>query len=618
MKKALSCLLASLLALTAVGCNNEPTHQHDYTVKDMNNIYLAAEESCMAGRLYFYACSGCGRSSGEETDPRHRYVWQGSDALGHQLTPIGCTREGCELASKENGTLNNGMQWAYYPNGTLYFFGSGTLPDWSENEMVAGSIPWAKYAVRNVELPATVTGIGARSFAGLSSLTSVTLPWGVTSVGDSAFEGCSALTNLSLPNSLNIIGKNAFRACTSLSAIVLPRYTASIDGNAFAGCSALTSITVADGNVGYTVNGGCLVEKASGKLIASAVGSIIPTDGSITTIGESAFEGRTDLTTIHIPASVTAIEAKAFYGCTSLTGISVDPSSQAYVSKSNCLIERATKRLIQGCNSSQIPVDGSVTEIGDYAFAEFTGLTSIHIPIMVDTISGSAFNGCSGLESITASAGNPHYNATDNCLIISGTRTLLLGCKNSVIPTDSSVIRIGNGAFSGSGITELTIPDQITEIGESAFVNCVSLKKLTIGNQITTAAALNPSAFEGCSSLSSITVAETHPTFVVQQGCLIDQSTGTLLLGTNNAVGKTEDGKLLQVSSIAAYAFAGRNLESFYLPLTVTSIGDFAFSGCATLSGMTFEGSSEDWAKVTLGSGWYAFTAFDGKPSFAQ
>lgn len=618
MKKTLSLVLAALLSLTAVGCSNSADHQHDYSVKDMNNIYLAAEESCMAGRLYFYACSVCGRSSGEETDPDLRYVWQGSDALGHDLTLEGCTREGCELVSRDSGTLTNGMQWAFYPDGTLYFFGSGALPNWSEEELRAGSIPWMSYAVRKIELPKTVTAIGDRSFAGLSSLTSISLPWGVTTVGDSSFEGCSSLSDLTLPDSLNIIGKNAFRSCSSLTVITLPRYAASIDGNAFAGCTALVSISIADGNSAYTVNGGCLVEKISGTLIAAAVGSTIPADGTVTAIGESAFEGRTDLSSVHIPSSVTAIEEKAFYGCSNLTEITVDASSQYFVSKGNCLIERSTKRLLQGCSTSQIPADGSVTEICDYAFAGFTNLTSIHIPVTVDTIAGTAFMDCSGLESITAAAGNTHYNAIDNCLIVSGTRTLLLGCKNSVIPTDGSVIRIGNGAFAGSGVTKLTIPDAVTEIGESAFEDCTALESLTVGSGITSAEALNPAAFDGCSALGEIIVAEGHPTFAVSQGCLIEQTTGTLLLGTNHAVGKTEDGTLLQVSSIGAYAFAGRTLESFYLPLTVTSIGDFAFYGCTTLSGVTYEGSSEDWETVTQGSAWYAFTAFDGTPSFAE
>lgn len=618
MKKILSLMLVSLLALSVTGCQSGEDHQHDYTLKKMEDSYLAAEQSCTAGRLYFYACSICGKSSGEETNPRLQYVWQGSDALGHELTTSGCIREGCDWVSTDSGTLNGGMQWAYYPDGTLYFFGSGALPSWSEADMRSGSIPWMNYAVRTVVLPKTVSAIGDRSFAGLSSLQTISIPWGVNTIGESAFEGCKKLADLELPDSLNIIGDGAFRSCSSLTSITLPRYTVSLDGNVFAGCTSLSAITVASGNTAYRMQNGCLVEIASGTLVTALAGSNIPADGSVSAIGASAFEGRTDLTSIHIPASVTSIGEKAFYGCTSVTAITADATSQSYVAKGNCLIERSTKRLIQGCSTSEIPVDGGVTEIGDYAFAGCTGLASIHIPVTVSVISGSAFTGCSGLETITAASGNEHYNATDNCLIVSGTRTLLLGCKNSVIPTDGSVIRIGNGAFSGSGITSLVIPDAVTEIGESAFEDCTSLEELTVGNGIQTVEALNPKAFSGCSALKKVNVSEGHSAFAVEYDCLIDRATRTLVLGTNHSHGINAERETLDISAIGDYAFAGRSLESFYVPTTVTSIGTGAFYGCSNFSTVAYQGTFDEWEKVTLGSAWATFTRYPGSPNFNQ
>ncbi|MBQ8288067.1 MAG: leucine-rich repeat domain-containing protein [Clostridia bacterium] len=615
MKKMLSLVLSLFLSLSVVGCGDGDGHQHDYTVKKMEDAYLAAEQSCMVGRLYFYACSVCGRSSGEETDPDLQFIWQGSDALGHDLTLTGCTRQGCGWVSTDSGTLSSGMQWAYYPDGTLYFFGSGALPDWSEEDMRSGNIPWMSYAVRTVVLPKGVSTIGDRSFAGLSSLRSVTIPWGVTSVGESAFDGCKNLSVLELPDSLNVIGADAFRSCSSLTSIALPRYAVSLDGNVFAGCTSLSSVTVASGNTAYRVQDGCLIEIATGTLVAALPGSTVPADGSITIIGASAFEGRTDLSAIHIPASVTSIGEKAFYGCTGVTGITVDATSQSFTAKGNCLIERSTKRLIQGCSMSEIPADGSVTEIGDYAFADCAGLTSIHIPNTVSSIAGSAFSGCSGLETITAAAGNEHYHAVDNCLIVSGTRTLLLGCKNSVIPDDSSVIRIGNNAFAGSSITSLIIPDDVTEIGEAAFEDCVLLEELIVGCGITTAASLNAEAFSGCSALNKISVAEGHPTFAAEFGCLIDTSTRTLLLGTNKSYGRNAEKEVLNITSIGAYAFAGRALDAFFVPKTVTSIGEGAFYGCSNFSTVSYEGSEEEWAKIALGNAWATFTLYTGTPN---
>ncbi len=616
-RKIIALLLAALAATGFAGCGGEE-HQHNYTVKKMDDAHLAAEQSCMAGRLYFYVCEGCGKSSGDETDPGLRYVWQGSDALGHELTPEGCSRQGCGWVSTDHGTLGSNLQWAYYPDGALYFFGGGALPDWSEEDMHNGNIPWMNYRVRTVVLPKSVSAIGDRSFAGLSSLQTISLPWGVTTIGVSAFEGCKNLATLELPDSLNIIGKGAFRSCSSLTAIELPRYTASLDGNVFAGCSSLTSVTVAEGNNAYRMQNGCLIESATGTLVAALPGSGIPTDGSVTAIGASAFEGRADLTAIQIPASITAIGEMAFYGCTGLQSIAVDAANQAYMAKGNCLIERSTKRLLQGCAASQIPLDGSVTEIGDHAFAGCAGLTSIHIPLSVSLISGSAFTGCSGLEKITADAGNTHYNATDNCLIVSGTRTLLLGCKNSVIPSDGSVIRIGNGAFAGSGITALAIPDAVAAIGEGAFEDCTALEQLTVGSGITTAQALNAKAFRGCTGLKKVMVAEGHPTFAVEFNALIDTATRTLVLGTNYSAGKDADQKILNISAIGAYAFAGRSLTAFFVPKTVTAIGEGAFYGCAQFETVAYEGDVDEWEKITLGAAWSTFTMYPGEPNYNQ
>jgi hypothetical protein len=594
MKKTLSILLAVLLALLACGCQQQTDeHQHSFTVKDMAVDYLAAEQGCLTGDLYFYACSICGKAG--------EYVWAANDPLGHDLQPEGCTR--CEWVSNAHGTLPTGQSWAYYSDGTLYVYGSGALPNWSQEQLLAREIPWMRYAVRNVVLAKGITTVGERSFAGLRRLTRVELPSTVTTIGASAFEGCSALAELQLPDMLNILNENAFRGCAAIETITIPRYTVFIDGNVFAGCSALKTVTVAAGNTAFRVQNGCLIETSSSTLKTAFGTAEIPADGSVKSIGPSAFEGNTSLEALHIPAAITNVGASAFYGCTGITSITVDAGNTAYVASGNCLVEKETKKLIQGCSASTIPADGSVTEISDYAFAGCTGLTALHIPYPVTNISGSAFLGCSGLESITASEGSTHYSAIGNCLIISGTRTLILGCKNSEIPTDGSVIRIGNGAFSGTAITQLVLPDAVTEIGEAAFEDCTALEKITFGKGITT---FHGAAFNGCSALATIEVAEDHPNLVIDRESLVDKSTGTLLLGTNNSKINLEG----LVKAIGPYAFAGRDQKtSIFMPKSVTQIGESAFYGCTKLEKIWYEGSEEEWQSVTLGSGWSAFTS---------
>ena len=595
MKKTLSILLAALLALCATGCRKTPAedHQHSFTVKDMAVNYLAAERSCLTGELYYYACSICGKAG--------EYVWAADDPLGHDLQPEGCSR--CGWDSVANGILSTGQKWAYYSDGSLHFYGNGALPAWSEDELLAKEIPWMRYSVRSVVIPKGITSVGARSFSGMQKLTSVSIPATVTSIGASAFEGCKSLEQVQLPDMLNLINQNAFRGCSSLKELTIPQFTVFIDGNVFAGCSSLEAIYVAAENTYFRVQNGCLIETATSTLKTAFGTAEIPADGSVKSIGASAFEGNSSITALHIPAAITHVGESAFYGCTGITSITVDPANTQYIARENCLVEVETKKLIQGCSASTIPTDGSVTEIGEYAFAGCVGLTSVHIPYTVTNIAGSAFLGCSGLESITASEASVQYSAIGNCLIISGTRTLILGCKNSVIPDDGSVIRIGNGAFAGTSISELVIPDAITEIGEAAFEECAQLTKITFGRGLT---KLNGAAFNGCNALITIEVAEGHPAWTVAGNSLIDNVSHTLLLGTNASEIDPESG----ITAIGAYAFAGRReISSLLIPRTVTAIGKSAFYGCSKLTNLDYKGSMEEWESVTKESGWSAFTA---------
>jgi hypothetical protein len=117
---------------------------------------------------------------------------------------------------------------------------------------------------------------------------------------------------------------------------------------------------------------------------------------------------------------------------------------------------------------------------------------------------GNSFSNCSGLTSITVDYRNTNYHSDGNCLIKTSSKELILGCKNSIIPTDGSVTSIGDCAFSGcSGLTSITIPDRVTSIGWYAFKDCNSLVSINIPNSVT---SIGWSAFAYCSSLTSITI----------------------------------------------------------------------------------------------------------------
>ena len=150
-----------------------------------------------------------------------------------------------------------------------------------------------------------------------------------------------------------------------------------------------------------------------------------------------------------------------------------------------------------GLTSIEIP--GSVTSIGDDAFYDCDGLTSVTIGDGVTSIGKSAFDYCYGLTSIVVDGNNRHYDSREGCnaIIETATNTLIQGCQNTIIP--GSVTSIGDGAFREcSGLTSIEIPGSVTSIGYCAFAYCSGLTSVT--SLATTAPGLGSYAFYGISS----------------------------------------------------------------------------------------------------------------------
>ena len=243
----------------------------------------------------------------------------------------------------------------------------------------------------SIDIPNSVTSIGGGAFYNCSGLTSIAIPNSVTSIGSGAFFYCSSLTSIDIPNSVTEIGMNAFNSCTGLTSIVMPEYLTKINEGTFSDCTSLTSIDIPNS---VTEIGNFAFYKCSGL-------TSIDIPNSVTEIGINAFYSCTGLTSIDIPNSVTSIGVSAFCNCTGLTSIVVESGNPKYDSRNNCnaIIETASNTLIVGCENTIIP--NTVTAIGNSAFDNFSGLTSIDIPNSVTSIGEEAFSGCSGLTSVT-------------------------------------------------------------------------------------------------------------------------------------------------------------------------------------------------------------------------
>ena len=582
--------------------------------------------------------------------------------------------------------------------------------DYTYNALDDGTIEITGYSgsAENIVIPAqidgkSVTRIGNNAFE-KSSAKEIVIPDSVTDIEQYAFEGCTSLSDITLPDSLTSIGLSAFESCTALTDIALPDSLTYIDGFAFANCTSLKTVTVPasvtfiggwafgyyfeDGNIDarvafddFTINytkhtaghlyaiengftdEGCLkyTVSADGALeIYKYVGNDtifeIPAEiggKKVTSIGYSAFENRTSLTSVTIPDSVTDIGFQAFHNCTSLKSVTIPASVTTignyafgyfYDANKETKIDGFTINYTkntaghlyaaqngftdEACLINELQDDGTViitkyagndtvfeipseidgkkvTGIGNRAFQNSTSLTNATIPDGVTHIDECAFQGCSSLTDIALpdSLAIIDSYAFNNCAMLTS------------ITIPNGVTRIEWATFYGcSALTDLVLPDSVTYIGYKVFFDCPSLKTVTIPASVTDigeyAFGYHDDDNWNLAKIDGFKINYTKNTwghyYAKQNGfsdepCLVAElnEDGTTLKISKYAGNDTEyvipseiDGK--KVTSIGNDAFRGNtSLISVTIPGSIKDIGDNAFSDCSSLESVTISDGVE-------------------------
>ncbi len=488
----------------------------------------------------------------------------------------------------------------------------------------------------NVIIPKSVTTIGDYAFERCRSLKNVTIPDTVTSFGEQVFRDCSGLERVTISADITSIETMTFRGCGSLKSVTIPASVTAIGAFAFLNCDSLQDVYYGgteeqwnaisinlsnDPLTAATIHYRVIDSGTCGENVIWALDE----NGVLTISGTGAmedytsskhapwYENRTEIVTTIIEPGVTSIGDSAFDGCSNLDSVTI-PEGVTSI---------GTAAFLKCSSLKSVVIPDGVTTIEVGAFGNCSSLESVEIPASVSDIGFSVFQNCSSLESVTIPDGvtniemNTFYNCSSLKSVVIPDGVTSIGmqafwyCSSlTSVTIPDSITSIGDLAFSDcTSLTEVEIPDSVTSIGGSAFANCSNLTSVEIPDSIT---SIGNNAFAGCSSLTSVEIPDSVTSIGNYAFSYCSSLTGVEIPDSVTSIGSSvfegcssltsviiPDG----VTSIGENAFYGcSSLTSVTIPGNTTSIGSFAFYDCSSLTDVYYGGTKEQWNTISIGN----------------
>ncbi len=476
-----------------------------------------------------------------------------------------------------------------------------TIPDGVE---YIGDYAFCGPDIPSLVVPASVTHMGKSAFQGSTKTIDATILATVDSLSERLFYNSTHMTTLSIPKTVGDIGDHAFDNCYSLESLTSLNYEAPICGGTGVFTSVPTSTCIlyvpkgaeeAYASAPYWENfshiegievdygpnedkfeeGGIYYNIIDAEANTVEVtykstafnyysGSIaIPTtvvhDGkvyNVTSIAHNAFRLSPELTSVTIAEGVTSLGRNVFYECTSLKEVSL-PSS--------------------------------MTEIEEYAFYDCSALEEITIPASVTTIGNNAFYNCTSLTTLTIEDGDDVLSFANNRTFYGCPLSSLFLGRNLEYDSSSSPF---SPFYDITTLIEVTIGENVTNLGSYLFRHCTGLEAVTIPMKVT----ILYGTFQSCHALADITLPEglTSMDYAFYDCTALEEvaipSTVTSAVNAFDGCTKLKKVKLLEgVSEISNYMFYQcSSLTEIDLPSSIGKVGNYAFYQCTSLERLNF------------------------------